>query len=104
MTSRTKYNSKSGDVFDGQPKDANERAALGSIVSEQMQQHSGNPDEYGYAPTRWHHYWGIMDGQWQILTRTPDDRHPANGRWECWKNPPEGVEPARGDWFDQTNT
>jgi hypothetical protein len=64
----------------------------------------GNPEEYGYPKLRWHHYWGFMDGQIQILTREPDETHPANGRWECWKNPPEGVEPARGDWFDQTNT
>ena len=65
----------------------------------------GDPNEYGYPRLRWHHYWGIMDGQWRILTRAPDERHPANGRWEMWKdeNRPLGVEPSTEARYDFTN-
>lgn len=68
-------------------------------------QHPGNPEQYGYPKLRWHHYWGFMDGQVQILTREPDAAHPANGRWEMWKdeNRPLGIEPGTDERYDFTN-
>lgn len=69
------------------------------------EEYPGDPDQYGYPTLRWHHYWGFMDGQIQILTREPDAAHPANGRWEMWKdeNRPFGVEAPENERFDFTN-
>jgi len=69
------------------------------------EKYPGDPNEYGYPALRWHHYWGIMDGQIQILTREPDGAHPANGRWDMWtdENRPLGIEPGVDERYDFTN-
>jgi len=87
-----KWSRKVGDVFVGpdetEPMDK-------EIVQDQLEQHQGDPNEYGYPALRWHHYWGIINGEYTILTRTPDAKHPANGRWAMWAEGmrPLGVEP-----------
>ena len=100
------YSKKAGDIFDKQPgQDWGEQQAVDEIIRGQLEQESGDPEEYAYAGAEGHyHYdWGIINGGWNVMRRNADAEHPANGRWDPWKNPPEGVEPPAGGGLDPFN-
>lgn len=99
------YSAKAGDIFDGQPSDVDEARLVNDIIKGQLEQESGDPNEYGYAGAEgiYHYYWAIVDGGWNVMRRKADARHPANGPWDPWKDPPAGVEPPDRGGLDPFN-
>jgi len=92
-TQNLKWSRKAGDVFVG--PDETEPMDKEILGEQSSPQHLGDPEDYGYPALRWHHYWGIVNGEYVILTREPNSTHPANGRWAMWAEGmrPLGVEP-----------